>query len=202
MREFLGAEVKDIDPNGTWTAVASAPVLDRDNERILPGALLWRSPSIPVHAGHSFKVESLIGRCSPRYDAKGVLWVDGRFGSSTLAQATRAQVVDGTLNTMSIVFTNAAKRQSKDGTHTEVVSGELVACDFVTIPSNPDALVLSARGNGHGMTVAEARRLADKALRDLVKLDLQEAARILERPPAFNRRESASDFVQRHLRSI
>lgn len=194
MNGYLPAEVKAIDSKGSWTAVANSPVIDRDGERILPKALHWRTPSIPVHAGHSFKVESLVGRCSPYYDASGTLLVDGTFGGSALAQATRAQVLDGTLDSMSIVFTGANKRTGSDGT-TEITSGELVACDFVTIPSNPDAVVLAARGLAPVMTVTEAREIVRDTTLWLARLELADTARYLDAG-------SASRFVDRILRSV
>lgn len=196
MSHYLSAEVKAVDAKGSWTAIANAPSIDRDGERILPGALIWRTPSIPVHAGHNFKVESLVGRCSPRYDSNGVLMVDGTFGSTELAQRTREQVVDGTLTDMSIVFMSPTKRKAKDGV-TEVTSGELVACDFVTIASNVDARVLAARGHELGITVAEARELANKTLMDLAMLELDDAQRVLDAD-----RGAASRFVNQQLRSL
>lgn len=178
MNEYLHAEVKAVDSKGSWTAVANVPVLDRDGERILPGALTWRTSSVPVHAGHNFKVESLVGRAKPYYDARGTLMVDGTFGTSALAQATREAVLDGTLTDMSIVFVGATKTKAADGA-TEITSGELVACDFVTIASNPDARVLAARGVTGGMTVAEAKAFVQQALRDLVALEIKDAERVL-----------------------
>lgn len=194
MKEFLHAEVKAVDSRGSWTAVANAPVIDRDGERVLPRALTWRTPTIPVHAGHNFKVESLVGRAKPYYDAKGVLLVDGTFGSTPLAQSTRQAVLDGTLTDMSIVFGSATKAKGSDGA-TEITSGELVACDFVTIPSNPDARVLAARGFGvDGMTVAEARAFVQATLKDLVRLELADVDELLE--------GSSARFVRNQLRGL
>lgn len=197
MRDFLHAELKAVDSKGSWTAVANAAVIDRDGERILPRALSWRTSTIPVHAGHNFKVESLVGRAKPYYDAKGTLMVDGRFGGSPLAQATRQAVLDGTLTDMSIVFLGATKAKGRDGA-TEITSGELVACDFVTIPSNPDARVLAARGfGGDGMTVAEARAFLQATILDIAALELADAERFLDQS-----RGPASQFVRNYLRGL
>lgn len=176
--DFLHTELKSVDEgSGTWVAVASAASVDRDGERVLPRSLTWRTPTVPVHAGHNFRIESLVGRATPRYDQSGALLVDGKFGTSPLAQATRQAVLDGSLDSMSIVFIGAKKAQGKDGIM-EITAGELVSCDWVTIPSNADARVLAARGFGAGPTPGEAQRIVMRTLVELAELDLAEARRL------------------------
>lgn len=53
-------------------------------------------------------------------------------------------VAEGTIDSMSVVFASPTRRTVK-GVPT-VVSAELLAVDFVSIPSNRDARVISVRG--------------------------------------------------------
>lgn len=176
--DFLRTTLKSVDDNGTWTSVASSPSIDRDGERVLPRSLTWRTPTIPVHCGHAFKVEQLVGRAKPYYDQNGFLLVDGKFNSTDLAQTTRRAVLDGSLDSMSVVMVDVKRAEGKDGV-TEITGGELVACDWVTIPSNVEARVLAARA--WNPTVAEARAMAHQAMLDLARLDLDEAGAVLRR---------------------
>jgi hypothetical protein len=178
--DFLRAELKSVDEkSGTWTAVASAAVVDRDNERVMPRCLSWRTPTVPVHIDHDLSIKSLVGRCKPYYDHTGTLLVDGKWGTSELAQSTRRAVMDGSLDAMSIVFIDAVRAKGGDGIM-EIQGGELIATDWVTIPSCTASRVLAARGYG-GLTVADARRYAMRALVELVELDLAEARAVADR---------------------
>lgn len=193
--DFLSTTLKSVDESsGTWTAVASAASVDRDGERVLPRALTWRTPTVPVHAGHNFKVESLVGRATPRYDPSGALLVDGKFGTSDLAQATRRAVLDGSLDSMSIAFIDAKRSQGKDGIP-EITAGELISCDWVTIPSNADARVLAARDYGGSPSVTEARRMVMRTLMELAELDIAEARRGLDRIDSYKKARRAERYT-------
>lgn len=173
---WLATELKSADRGG-WTAVANSPaVVDRDGERILPHAFTWKTATIPVHANHRLDVTALVGRGKPWYDATGTLMIDGTWGSSELAQQTRRAVLDGVLDSMSVVFIDSERRTGDDGV-TEITSGELIACDWVSVPSNHGAVVLSARGYQPG-SVAEARRYALEARKILAELDAAEQRRV------------------------
>jgi hypothetical protein len=184
--DFLRAELKSVDEkSGTWTAVASAAVVDRDNERVMPRCLSWRTPTVPVHIDHDLSIKSLVGRCRPYYDHTGTLLVDGKWGTSELAQSTRQAVMDGSLDAMSIVFIDAVRAKGDDGIM-EIQGGELIATDWVTIPSCTASRVLAARGYSGGLSVADARRYAMRTLVELAELDLAEARAAstrAERPP-------------------
>lgn len=191
MNHFLNTTLKSVDESsGTWTSVANASgVLDRDNERVMPRALIWKTATVPVHVDHRFTVETLVGRGRPYYDANGMLLIDGKFNTSEMGQATRRKVLDGSLDSMSIVMHDTKREQAADGVM-EIVGGELIACDWVTIPSNYESRVLAARGyepctvgEAHaalfstGATVAEARRFAMQTIMQLAELDLADARR-------------------------
>jgi HK97 family phage prohead protease len=166
-RRSLRAKIASVDAGG-WTAVANAPVVDRDGERIVAGAFEPLPTSVPVHANHEMRVEALVGRAVPRYRG-GVLYVDGTFATTPLAQATRQLVLDGVLDAMSVVFLDA-ERRNVDGVAT-ITKAELIACDFVTIGANQDARVLTSRGL-RGRTPGQARLMAFKAGITALEADL------------------------------
>lgn len=62
----------------------------------------------------------------------------------------REKVLDGTLDSVSVVFINA-KLETVKGFET-VVSAEPVACDVVSIPRLRSALILSTRSMAHPIT--------------------------------------------------
>jgi HK97 family phage prohead protease len=166
-RRSLRAKIATVDAGG-WTAVASAPTLDRDGEVIAAGAFEPLPASVPVHLNHELRVESLVGRARPRYQG-GKLIIDGVFAGTELAASTRQLVLDGTLNTMSVVFIGS-QRKTIDQVPT-ITRAELVAVDFVSIPSNRDAVVLSARSL-QNRTPGQARLMAFKAGITALEADL------------------------------
>jgi phage head maturation protease len=166
-RRSLRAKIATVDAGG-WTAVASAPTLDRDGEVIAAGALWWSSASVPVHLNHDLRVEALVGRARPRYQG-GKLIIDGVFAGTELAASTRQLVLDGVLDSMSVVF-HDAERKLVDQVPT-ITKGELVAVDFVSVPSNRDAVVLSVRSL-QNRTPGQARLMAFKAGITALEADL------------------------------
>ncbi len=166
-RRSLRAKIASVDAGG-WTAVASAPTLDRDGEVIAAGAFEPLPATVPVHLNHELRVEALVGRAVPRYQG-GKLIIDGVFAGTELAASTRQLVLDGTLTTMSVVFIGS-QRKTIDQVPT-ITRAELVAVDFVSIPSNRDAVVLSARSL-QNRTPGQAHLLAYKAAIDAFEADL------------------------------
>lgn len=155
----IGAQITDAGPGG-FTAIASTGSLDRDGEIVQPHALTLPK-SVPVHSDHVFSVENIVGRGVPYYRGDSLM-IDVTFDSSEKAQELRRKVVSGLVDSMSIVFKGTWK--TIDGVRT-CVSGELLAVDLVSIPSQPDARILAARGWGRGpATTDEARAEAVLAL--------------------------------------
>jgi len=150
--KHLTATVTKATESGSWSAVASAPTVDRDGEVVAAYAMLPLPPSVPVHEGHDFT--KVVGRAVPRYDSKGRLLVEGKFSSVPEAQRVRTMVVEGVLDSMSIAFHNTV-RENRDGVPT-IVSAELIACDFVSVPSNREARVLAVRGYRPAMSGPDA----------------------------------------------
>ena len=152
----LHATVKAATTAGTWTAIASAPTLDRDNEVVAGRAFDPLPDRVPVRDGH-FGGE-LVGSGRPYYRGD-TLQIDGKFASTPRAQEIRTLVLEGHLDGMSVVFLPIADKDVGGVRH--ITKAELLAIDFVHIASNRDAAVLAARGlrtaEDPALTLAKAR---------------------------------------------
>jgi len=143
---FALAEVKSAttdDPNGAFEAVLSAPTLDRDGEVIDAGAFDPLPSRITIDMDHGLSMATTVGSGTPYYDGD-VLKISGTFASIPRAQEARALVAEGHISTMSVAFMGAQKTKAKDGP-SHVTKAELLNAAFVAVPSNRDALVLSAK---------------------------------------------------------
>jgi hypothetical protein len=99
--------------------------------------------------------------------------VDGRFSSLPLAQQARQMVKDGVLDSMSVAFIGTDRQADRDGV-VHIRSAELIAVDWVTVPSNREAQVVSVRGlrAGRGRGTGWAQHMAAKALIDQLEAEL------------------------------
>lgn len=168
---------------GGFVAVASTGSVDRDGEIVAPGALTL-PPTVPVHLGHKFDETNIVARARPYYQGDRLM-IEATFGSTALSQEARTMVKDGLLADVSIVF-RAAKRENVRGVVT-VTSGELLAVDLVTMPSNRDARVLSARSLGYGAR-SVTRRYVAEALLALADAEIADARAVLVMSAAVDRR--------------
>lgn len=141
IRKQVTAAVKSLDDAcGSFDLVLSTDALDRDGEEIPADS--WAQPlpaSIPLNVNHSSDVGDIVGSGRPWIDESGRLRVAGTFASTPEAQRIRALVAEGHLRTVSVEF---LRRLGPNG---EPVN-ELVGGAFVTVPSNPEARVLAAKG--------------------------------------------------------
>lgn len=176
----IAATVKSVDPAGagSWTAVASAPSIDRDREVVDAGAFEPLPAQVPVHDEH---FGQLIGSARPYY-VGDLLYVDGTFASTPRAQEMRTLVLEGHLTSMSIVFFDATTKDVAGITH--ITAGELLAVDWAPIPANRDSRLVAARSLGRTATRATgtgvgasavARAMASLAEVDLAELEAKEA---------------------------
>lgn len=190
----VAAAITDTDRGG-FTAVASTGNVDRDGEVVQSGCFNPLPESVVVHADHVASVSNVVARARPYYDSSGRLMIDGTWGSGADVQAVRQKVVDGLIDSTSIVFM-AEKWEDIDGVRT-CTKGELLAVDLVTIPSNRDARILAARGfrRSRPFTTDEARFQAAMAL---MEVEIAEAKSLLARTGGH----AATADVRRFLRAL
>jgi hypothetical protein len=143
----------DNDPAGEFEVILSAPTKDRDGDTLLPGE--WKQP-LPDHitfdTDHGMSVGSTVGSGVPRIDeATGRLIVRGRFSTVARAQEVRTLVKEGHIKTTSVTFLNH-KTDQKDANGKQRIERELLNGAFVAIPSNREAVVLSAKTGARNST--------------------------------------------------
>lgn len=143
---FALGEVKAVEnsenPNGEFDVILSAPTLDRDGE-VLDAKIFEPLPDhITFDIDHGMSTATTVGSGTPFYDGD-VLRVKGVFSSIPRAQEVRTLVREGHIRTTSVAFMGAV-REEKDGVQ-HITKAELLNGAFVAIPSNRDALVLSAK---------------------------------------------------------
>lgn len=164
---------------GSFTAVASTGSVDRDGEVIVPGAFNPLPASIPVHMDHDMRAANVVARARPYYRGTQLL-IDAEFGSDPAAQEARRKVTEGLVDSVSIVFLASDKRDVK-GVPT-VFSGELLACDLVSVPANAEARVLTSRSLRSALSYTTADARAD-ALLALAEAELADAKALLRGKP-------------------
>jgi HK97 family phage prohead protease len=177
---MLTATVKSAgdDGNGSFEAIASAPTVDRDGEVIAARAFNPLPARIPIHVDHVMNSEGLVGTGRPYYDGD-LLKVHGTFAGTPKAQMVRQLVIEGHMSTMSVGFLGA--QVDKQGAVPLITKGELIEVSFVSVPSNRQALVTSARSfRGQPRSPQWA---ATRALMDLALLDAELVLAELEHSP-------------------
>lgn len=153
---FALGEVKaaedDDSPNGAFDVILSAPTLDRDGEVIDAKVFEPLPEHITFDIDHGMSTATTVGSGVPFYDGD-VLRVKGTYSSIPRAQEVRTLVREGHIRTTSVAFMSAKREEDEDGV-THITKAELLNGAFVPIPSNRDALVLSAKA--HDAKVAAA----------------------------------------------
>lgn len=140
--QIFSVDMNGDAPHGSFTAVLSAPTLDRDGDTLLADG--WKQPlpdRITMDVDHQMSVAGTVGSAHPYIDADGSLKVDGIFASTPLAQEVRTLVNEGHITTLSVAF--LSEKSTKDGATR--VQRELLNGAFVAIPSNREAIVLSSK---------------------------------------------------------
>ena len=141
--EVKAVEDAEGDPNGEFDVILSAPTLDRDGEIIDERVFEPLPDHITFDIDHGMSTATTVGSGTPFYDEKGMLRVKGTYSSIPRAQEVRTLVREGHIRTTSVAFM-AAEREEKDGVP-HITKAELLNGAFVAIPSNRQALVLSAK---------------------------------------------------------
>lgn len=140
--EVKAVEDAEGDPNGEFDVILSAPTLDRDGE-VVDAKIFDPLPDhITFDIDHGMSTATTVGSGTPFYDGD-VLRVKGTYSSIPRAQEVRTLVREGHIRTTSVAFMGAV-REEKDGVP-HIVKAELLNGAFVPIPSNREAVVLSAK---------------------------------------------------------
>jgi hypothetical protein len=105
---------------------------------------------------HSLSVSDVIGSGRPFLDTDGNLRVVGKFASSAAAQHVRGLVAEGHVQSVSVEF---LRRKGANGQSVN----ELVGGAFVSVPSNTEARVLSAKAFGAAVQAVLDGKSADDA---------------------------------------
>src|SRR5690348_10130725 len=132
------------EPNGAFEVVLSAATLDRDGEVIDSRAFDPLPDHVPFDIDHGMTVQTTVGSGTPYYAEDGSLRVKGTFASTPLAQEVRTLVAEGHIRTTSVTFM-AAERVKDEKSIDHVVKAELLNGTFTPVPSNREAVVLSAK---------------------------------------------------------
>jgi hypothetical protein len=145
---FALGEVKAVedaggDPNGEFDVILSAPTLDRDGEVIDAKVFEPLPDHITFDIDHGMSTATTVGSGTPEYMDDGRLRVKGTYSSIPRAQEVRTLVREGHIRTTSVAFMGAV-REEKDGVP-HIVKAELLNGAFVPIPSNREAVILSAK---------------------------------------------------------
>jgi HK97 family phage prohead protease len=147
MKQVTFAQVKTAEsenPNGEFEAVLSMATKDRDGEVIETGAFDPLPDHITIDVDHGLSASTTVGSGQPFYDEDGSLKIRGTFASRPLAQEIRSLVSEGHVRHMSVAFMGSEK-EKKDGAQ-HITKAELLNAAFVAVPSNREAVVLSAKG--------------------------------------------------------
>jgi HK97 family phage prohead protease len=136
--------VETDSPNGAFEVVLSAATLDRDGEVIDSRAFEPLPDHVPFDIDHGMTVQTTVGSGTPYYAEDGSLRVKGTFASTPLAQEVRTLVAEGHIRTTSVTFM-AAERVKDEKSIDHVVKAELLNGTFTPVPSNREAVVLSAK---------------------------------------------------------
>ena len=113
----FSAEIKASDGDsgtGSFTAVASRPVIDRDNEIVDAYCFAPLPLSIPLLVNHSWKTDG-VGRATPSYNADGDLLVTGVFAPTQKGQELRRLVADGFIDSTSVGFLSPQYENDSNG---------------------------------------------------------------------------------------
>lgn len=184
--ERFGAAIIDVKdgPSPGFTAIGSTSTIDLQNESLQYGCFNPLPPMIKCHADHRLSVENVVAKARPYYSG-GKLLLDGTWAPTEKAQMLRELVTGGYVDSMSVVFTGA-KREVVKGV-TTVTKGRLIACDFVSIPANPEAMVLTARSVEDQRAIMAAKAAVLQLQIDLEEMALADARREIAEAKAFLR---------------
>lgn len=142
--EIKSTSAQTKSPTGSFEAILSVPVKDRDGEVIDAGAFNPLPAHMPIDLDHAMTVEKTVASGRPFYDGD-VLKFEGTWASHPLAQMVRGLVDEGHIRTMSVAYMGARYEvDEKDGLP-HLRSAELLNAGVVGIPSNREALITASK---------------------------------------------------------
>ena len=199
--DYASLKIATAKDHGGFTAIASAPTVDRDGEVLDAGCFNENLPaSVPIHVDHVWTTDAVVGKGVPYYRS-GVLMVDVTFGSDPRSQTVRGKVNEGLIATTSVGFMNAKRRRDEKGVP-HVTKAELLEISLVTIPSLREAQVIESRSPSPQTAkqlLAEIKHVAADALLAAARAEIRQARAVLAQS---ERHESTRSEVNRALREL
>jgi Escherichia/Staphylococcus phage prohead protease len=179
------ASVEQITDLGEFTAVAATYDVDRDNDRIVPGAFRrtiarWRrsGKKVPLHWNHSGRAADIIGVVDTMREIPGEgLYVSGRLDlrESVVAREAWRSMKAGAL-ALSFGYRATKTRKRADGVQ-ELVEIDLFEISVVPGPANPATRFLALKdGSPSTPTDVELRAMAKR-----LRVELPPSRRVLRR---------------------
>jgi HK97 family phage prohead protease len=128
--------------DNTFTAIASKEVVDRMGDIVkIDGIKIDNYLRNPVILFNHFP-EKVIGKAVDVLKTSDSLIVKIQFANTPLAQEIKELVAEGFLNTLSIGFMPLQYKPNDNGNGIVYESVELLEVSIVSIPANPEAVVL------------------------------------------------------------
>jgi HK97 family phage prohead protease len=139
-KEFKVNIIKQQD--NTFTAIASKEVVDRMGDIVkIAGIKTDNYIKNPVIL-FNHNPDKIIGKAVDVLKTNDSLIVKIQFANTPLAQEIKELVAEGFLNTLSIGFMSLQYKQNDNGNGIIYESVELLEISIVSIPANPEAVVL------------------------------------------------------------
>jgi uncharacterized protein len=158
----------------TRSIIASTPGLDRDGERITTSA--WKN-SLPRYLaknpvilwGHDYSVPP-VGKAISGKITDGALILDVVFAPTKEGQDVKTLYDGGFLNSFSVGFipTNATAGNNGEKTYTEC---ELLEVSCVTVPANPDAVMLRGLSPVLRKAFTQGDQKEEKIMEEMITYD-------------------------------
>lgn len=157
------SEESDEYPHGSFDVILSAPTLDRDGEIIDARAFEPLPDHVTFDTDHSMTCDSVVGSGTPYYADDGTLHVRGGFAADERSQTIRQKVTDRHIRTTSVTFMDAEREKDEKGV-VHIKRAELLNGTFTPIPSNREAVVVTAKSIVAQDTRANRRQQRTKSI--------------------------------------
>jgi HK97 family phage prohead protease len=148
------AAIEPITTRGVFSAIAASYSVDRQGERIAPGAFAetiarWRESGkrLPVHYDHKAGADHVIGAIDPdtMQETDAGLYVEGKLDihTSDVAREAWRSMKNGAMS-LSIGYLVTADNKREDGVR-ELRGIDLFEVSIVPHPASPDTRVLEMK---------------------------------------------------------